>query len=190
MHSAQEINVDKVDNLFLITRGAIIPAICKLTPEQATAFMILGQSMESSAGDPSRAGQLKNEFFYDPFIAGSKAAHANLFYEVLKANPHIKCFLINTGGVGEGDGYHDISLRDSMGILDSLLRGGLEDWEESPGTGLMVPRAVRTVDDILMHPKKLYTTMEFEERQKALDSHRSQILDQFPGLNKRVAVVF
>ncbi len=190
MHSSRDINVERVDNLFLITRGAIIPAICKLTPEQETAFMILGQSMESSAGDPTRAGQLKNEFFYDPFIAGDKSAHANLFYDVLKANPHIKCFLINTGGVGEGDGYHDISLRDTMGILDSLLRGGLEDWEESAGTGLMVPRAVRTVDDILMHPKKLYTSAQFTERQKNLDAHRSQIMEQFPGLNKRVAAVF
>lgn len=190
MHSAQEINVGRVDNLFLITRGDIIPAISKLTAEQAAAFMILGQSMESSAGDPTRAGQLKNEFFYDPFIAGNKAAHANLFYEVLKANPHIQCFLINTGGVGEGEEYHDISLRDTMGILDSLVRGGLQDWEPSPGTGLVVPRAVRTVDDILMHPKKLYGATVFEERQRKLDEHRIKILEQFQGLDKKVAAVF
>jgi phosphoenolpyruvate carboxykinase (ATP) len=190
MHSSSDINVEKVDNLFLITRGSIIPAVCKLSAEQAAAFMILGQSMESSAGDPTRAGQLKNEFFYDPFIAGDKSAHANLFYEILKANPHIKCYLINTGGVGEGENYHDISLKDTMGILDSLVRGGLEDWEESIGTGLMVPRAVRTVDDILMHPRKLYSAGEFEERQKALDTHRAQYLEQFKGLDKRVASVF
>ena len=190
MHCSQDINVDRVDNLFLITRGAIIPAVAKLTAEQAAAFMVLGQSMESSAGDPTRAGQIKNEFFYDPFVAGDRTAHANLFYSILKANPHIQCYLLNTGGVGEGNEYHDIRLGDTMGILDSLIRGGLQDWEESMGTGLMVPRAVRTVDDILMHPKKLYGAFEFEERQKTLNRHRAEFLDQFPGLDKRVRAVF
>lgn len=190
MHAAGEINVERVDNIVLITRGSIIPAICKLTPEQAAAFMILGQSMQSSAGDPTQAGKIINEFFYDPFIAGDKTNHANLFYEILKENPRIKCFLINTGSVGEGDNFHDITLWDTMGILDSLLREGLQDWEESIGTGLMVPRAVRTVDDILMHPRKLFTASEFEDRQKKLDIHRAQFLEQLPGLNKKVRAVF
>ncbi len=35
--------------------------------------MVLGQSQESSAGDPTQAGQLKNEFFYDPFISGDRS---------------------------------------------------------------------------------------------------------------------
>ena len=152
--------------------------------------MILGQSMQSSAGDPTQAGKIINEFFYDPFIAGDKVKHANLFYDILKANPSIKCFLINTGSVGEGDNFRDIRLHDTMGILDSLVREGLQDWEESPGTGLMVPRAVRTVDDILMHPRKLYTAAEFEERQSKLDAHRAHVMEQFPGINPKVRSVF
>ena len=55
-----------------------------------------------------------------------------------------------------------------MAILDSLLRGGLEDWVDSP-TGFKVPRAIRYVDDIYLHPEKLYSTIEFEERQKELN---------------------
>ena len=190
MHTSREINVDKVDNLVLITRGSIIPAICKLTVEQAAAFMILGQSMQSSAGDPTQAGKIINEFFYDPFIAGDKVQHANLFYDILKANHHIKCYLINTGSIGEGENYHDIRLQDTMGILDSLIREGLQDWEPSAGTGLMVPRAVRTVDDILMHPRKIFTAAEFEERQAKLNQHRAQVMEQFPGLNPKVRAVF
>lgn len=185
MHTSREINVDKVDNLVLITRGSIIPAICKLTVEQAAAFMILGQSMQSSAGDPTQAGKIINEFFYDPFIAGDKVQHANLFYDILKANHHIKCYLINTGSIGEGENYHDIRLQDTMGILDSLIREGLQDWEPSAGTGLMVPRAVRTVDDILMHPRKIFTAAEFEERQAKLNQHRAQVMEQFPGSTRR-----
>ena len=124
MHAANDINAKRIDNLFLITRGNIIPAVAKLTHEQAAAFMVLGQSMESSAGDPTLAGTIKNEFFYDPFIAGDRSEHANLFYEILQHNPQINCYLLNTGWVGEGDSYKDIALADTMGILDSLLRGG------------------------------------------------------------------
>lgn len=83
-HASKDINVNKIHNIFIITRGNIIPAISKLAREQATAFMVLGQSMESSAGDPTQAGKIKNEFFYDPFVAGDKADHANLFYDILK----------------------------------------------------------------------------------------------------------
>ncbi len=149
MHASRDINVKRIDNLFIITRGSIIPAIAKLTPQEATAFMVLGQSMESSAGDPTQAGKIKNEFFYDPFVAGDKTDHANLFYDILTDNPNINCYLLNTGEIGEGAHYHDIRLEDTVVILDSTIRGGLEDWIESEATGLLVPKSVRLVDSIL-----------------------------------------
>ncbi|GAI56568.1 unnamed protein product, partial [marine sediment metagenome] len=43
MHASPYIDVDRVDNLILITRGPLIPAISQLTLEQATALMILGK---------------------------------------------------------------------------------------------------------------------------------------------------
>lgn len=190
MHTSRDINVEIVDNLFIITRGNIIPAISKLSPEQAVAFMILGQSMESSAGDPTLAGKIKNVFFYDPFIAGNKTDHVNLFYDVLKSNPHISYYLLNTGGIGERDRYHDISLQDIVGILDSVLRGGLEDWVESEVTGLTIPKSVRTVDSILMHPERLSSSAEFEERQKELFRQMAETLEKYPGLDKKIRAVF
>ncbi len=190
MHAGNDINAERVDNLFLITRGSIIPAIAKLTHEQAAAFMVLGQSMESSAGDPTQAGKIKNVFFYDPFIAGDRAEHANIFYDILKSNGHINCFLLNTGFVGEGHSYRDISLADTMGVLDSVLRGGLQDWELSAGTGLQIPCAVRQVDSILMRPEKLFSATDFETRQQALDQQRAEFMDRFPALNPKIRAVF
>ena len=122
MHTANDINARRIDNLFLITRGNIIPAVAKLTHEQAAAFMVLGQSMESSAGDPTQAGTIKNEFFYDPFIAGDRSEHANLFYDILQAMPRINCYLLNTGGVGEGrflQGHHAWPTRWASSIRSS-----------------------------------------------------------------------
>ena len=138
--------------------------------------------MESSAGDPTQAGKIKNEFFYDPFLAGDRAEHANLFYDILKSNAHINCYLLNTGWVGEGERYRDINLADTMGILDSVLRGGLEDYMISEGTGLPVPRSVRAVDSILMHPAKLYTHAEFERQQAALEQAACRFHRQIPRL--------
>ena len=167
MQASGHIDVERVDNLIMIARGPIIPAIAKLTPEQAVAFMILGQSMESSAGDPTQAGKLKSVFFYDPFMAGSKEYHARRFYEILKGLPHINCYVINTAGVGEGEGYQDIKLEHTMNIMDSLIREGLEDWVVSP-VGLKVPMSIRNVDSIYVHPEDLYSEEKFELRKREL----------------------
>jgi len=171
MHASPYIDVDRIDNLIIITRGPLIPAISKLTREQAAALMVLGQAMESSAGDPTQAGKIRSEFFYDPFVAGDLAEHANIFYEIIKGIPHLNYYLINTGGIGEGERYKDIRLEFTMSILDSLLRGGLEDWADSP-TGFKVPGAVRYVDDIYLHPEKLYSRTEFKEKQQELNKIR------------------
>ncbi len=177
MHASSYIDVDRIDNLILITRGPLIPAIARLTQEQAVALMILGQAMESSAGDPTKAGSIRSEFFYDPFVAGDRAEHANRFYKILRGLPHMNYFLLNTGGVGEGARYKEITLEHTMGILDSLLRGGLEDWIDSP-TGFKVPKAIRTVDDIYLHPERLYSRAEFEEKQKKLNRLRREAIEK------------
>jgi phosphoenolpyruvate carboxykinase (ATP) len=190
MHASPHIDVEAVDNIILITRGPTIPAICKLNLEQAAALMVLGQAMESSAGDPTQAGKIRTEFFYDPFIAGDRAAHANRFYDILQNLPHVNYYLINTGSVGEGYHFKDIDVGHTMSILDSLSRGGLEDWMDSP-SGFQVPASIRAVDDILVHPEKLYSVAEFEQKQKELNKIRYEAIEKVgSGLNPKVRKVF
>ncbi len=190
LHASQHIDVDRIDNIILITRGPIIPAISKLTLEQAVALMIVGQAMESSAGDPTQAGKIRSVFFYDPFVAGDRAEHANRFYEILKGLPHINYYLLNTGGIGEGSAYKDIKLEHTIAILDSLLRGGLDQWIDSP-TGFKVPRAVRMVDNIYFHPEKLYTKSEFEEKLRELNQIRRQKIQELgEKLHPKIRGVF
>jgi hypothetical protein len=77
-----------------------------------------------------------------------------------------------------------------MGILDSLLRGGLENWVVSP-TGFEVPRAIRTVDETYMHPEKLFSWYDFEKGQKELNNIRHKTLEKIgPSLNPCVQKVF
>ncbi|MBU4070431.1 MAG: phosphoenolpyruvate carboxykinase (ATP) [Nanoarchaeota archaeon] len=192
MHASKNINVDKVDNLFIITRGEIIPAIAKLSAEEATAYMVLGQSTESSAGNPELAGKIVNEFFYDPFIAGNRAEHANLFYDIIKRND-INCYLLNTGHIGDSrfGTYQKITLDVTLGILDSVLRGGLENiWSKSKETGLLVPKAVRTVDNEYFHPEKAFPLEKFRRKQGILKKQREEIIESYIGLNKKVREVF
>jgi phosphoenolpyruvate carboxykinase (ATP) len=190
MHASPSIDVEAIDNVVIITRGPIIPAISKLNLEQAAALMVLGQAMESSAGDPTQAGKIRTEFFYDPFVAGDRAAHANRFYDILQNLPHVNYYLVNTGSVGEGYHFKDIEVSHTMGILDSLFRGGLEDWVDSP-TGFKVPASIRAVDDILVHPERLYSQAEFEQKQKELNRIRYQAIEKIGGgLNARVRKVF
>ena len=177
MHASSFIDVEKVDNLILITRQPSMPALARLTVQQAAAFMVLGQAMESSAGDPTRAGRIRTEFFYDPFVAGSRAEHANLFYEILKGLPDMNYYILNTGAIAQGNSYFDIKLEHTLGVLDSLLRGGLEDWEDSP-TGLQVPAAVRAVDDIYFHPERLWSTSEFEDDMMEVNSFRRTAIEK------------
>ena len=152
--------------------------------------MILGQAMESSAGDPTQAGTIRSEFFYDPFVAGDLAEHANIFYEIIKGLPHLNYYLLNTGWVGEGMHWKDMHLEYTMGILDSLVRGGLEDWQNSP-TGFKVPKAIRVVDDIYVHPEKLYSASEFEEKQRNLNRVRYEAVAKLGSkLNPNVRKVF
>jgi phosphoenolpyruvate carboxykinase (ATP) len=188
MHASHKINVPRINNFVLITRNPIIPAISKLTPEQAIDLMIMGMAMESSAGDPTQAGKIKSVFFYDPFATGDRADHVNRFYEIVRHLPHINYYLINTGGIGEEERYKDITVRDTLAIFDSLIRGGLEEWKDSP-TGFKIPSAIWYVDEIFLHPEKLYSHTEFEEKQEKLNKIRQDAIkklgkDLHPHLRK------
>lgn len=95
------IDLDDVSFIFFITRReTIVPPVARLTPELAAAFFMLGESILTSAADPVRAGESVREVGTNPFIVGSKGEEGNIFYDILKRNPSMQCFLLNTGGFG------------------------------------------------------------------------------------------
>jgi phosphoenolpyruvate carboxykinase (ATP) len=152
--------------------------------------MVLGQAMESSAGDPTKAGTIRTEFFYDPFIAGDHAFHANRFYDIAQNLPEVNYYLMNTGSIGEGYHVKKIDVGHTMSILDSMARGGLEDWIDSP-SGFKVPTSIRTVDDIMVHPERLYSAAEFDAKQKELNKIRYEAIEKVgPNLNGKVKKIF
>ena len=80
----------------------VLPFISKLTPEQAAATFMLGESVETSAGDPTRAGESVRVVGTNPFLLGSPSDEGNWVYDFVSSNQDkVHCYLLNTGGVGE-----------------------------------------------------------------------------------------
>jgi ATP-dependent phosphoenolpyruvate carboxykinase len=97
---------------------------------------------------------------------------------------------MNTGSIGEGYHTKKIEVGHTMSILDSLSRGGLEDWVDSP-SGFKVPTAIRTVDDIMVHPERLYSVAEFDAKQKELNKIRYEAIEKVGlNLNNKVKKIF
>ena len=79
----------------------------------AAAFMVLGQSVESSAGDPTQAGKLKNEFFYEFVLDRAARQRFEPFYPGRVALGHLTA-------------YHGYSLFPLLGYLAPLGVYGFE----------------------------------------------------------------
>ncbi|MBE9547003.1 MAG: phosphoenolpyruvate carboxykinase [Proteobacteria bacterium] len=117
--ASKGLRADKLGYIIILTRNPLVNTVCKLTPEQATMQFIYGESTESTGGDPEQAGKFKRVFFLDPFIAGDRLEHAMIFHDIIKRN-NIKCYLANTGTIGEHD--QKVTLRQSLSAYNDILR--------------------------------------------------------------------
>jgi phosphoenolpyruvate carboxykinase (ATP) len=131
------VDLDSVDMIFFITRReTIVPPVARLSTEQAAAFFMLGESILTSAADPTKAGQSVREVGTNPFIVGSKGEEGNIFYEILKNNPGIECFLLNTGGFGGKSVDRKSWKMDDPEALDQLRRYLAHEKHPDVGTKL------------------------------------------------------
>lgn len=183
-----QIDLPKAHRIIFITRrNDIIPPVAKLNPAQAAAFFMLGESIETSAGDPTRAGQSKREVGTNPFIIGPEAEEGNRLLEILEANPDMQCYLVNTGSVG-GKGEcsgEKITIPTTTGIMKALARGGIQ-WAEDPDWGYQVAVAVPGVEMEKYDPRRYYTAEEYRALVDKLRRERRQWLAQFPGLKPEI----
>jgi len=108
-----EIDLSRMDQLFFITRNPLMPPVAKLDEEQAAVAFMLGESIETSAGDPARAGESIRVVGTNPFIIGSEGKEGNIFHELIDILD-IDCYVINTGYLGEKS--KDIGVTESVTI--------------------------------------------------------------------------
>lgn len=191
--------VDRCLIIFIIRRNTVVPLLAKLKPEQLAAAFMLGESVESSGGDPRRAGETINEVGTNPFIVGSEVEEGNRIYQMAMGNGgHMEAYLLNTGGVGElsrerpGGGREVArqcvhpSVSESAALLRAVLRNALE-WEREPDFGYLVPAS--TIEGIDIHaydPRRFYSAEERERLVQEVKRGRLAWLDQFPGLDPAI----
>ena len=179
-----DIDLPKANQIFFITRNPLTPPVARLTREQAAVAFMLGESIKTSAADPSAKGEPVREVGTNPFIVGPKDAEGNRFYEILEANPEIECFLLNTGKVGEGEGARKIQILETIAILRSLARHAIE-WKKDDLLRLEIPAKVEGVDIDDFAFSKYWTAAEIEKKLSILRQERKAWLDQFPKLDRR-----
>ena len=138
--AGEEIDLPTVDQVFFITRNPAMPPVAKLDPEQGAVAFMLGESVQTSAGDPSKAGERIRVVGTNPFIMGSEGEEGNRFRDLI-ADLDVECYVLNTGSVGG----KDVGVDDTVTLLREIARGTVE-WTHDETTDLTVPGAVPGMD--------------------------------------------
>jgi len=181
-----EIDLEKAHFIVFITRQHdIVPPVARLTPEWAAAAFMLGESVETSAGDPSQTGKSLRVVGTNPFIVGSEEEEGNIFLNILRNNPGIQCFILNTGKVGGPDRGQKITVRDSLKILEMIARTRII-WKRDEFWGYEVPIEIPGVDLSRFDLSTYYSEEEVEEHSENLKRERLEWLSDFSGLDRDI----
>jgi len=181
------VDLEKVDIIIFNTRrNDILPPVAKLNTVQAAATFMLGESIKTSAGDPEHAGESVRVVGFNPFIIGPKHIVGNKFLEILEKNPHIQCFVLNTGHIGDKD---KITVNDSSSIIKEIARNSII-WKKDPTWDYEIPVEVPGVETKKLDPINYYSMEEYQKRVIVLKEERKNYLAQFPELKKEIKEVF
>src|SRR6056297_973147 len=172
------IDLPSVDQMFFITRNPAMPPVAKLTPEEAAVAFMLGESVQTSAGDPNAAGESTRVVGTNPFIIGSEGGEGNRFRDLIN-NLDVDCFVLNTGRVGQVD----IGVEETVTLLRSIARGSV-DWERDGTSGLTVPTAVPGMDRDEFDVAKALP--DAESTLDELRNERERYLAQFDDLDSAI----
>ncbi|MBI2071098.1 MAG: phosphoenolpyruvate carboxykinase [Elusimicrobia bacterium] len=182
--SSDEINLNKVHKIFFITRrDTIVPPVAKLTPRQAAAYFMLGESIETSAGDPTKAGQPKHEVGFNPFIIGREDEEGKRIGDIIQANS-IECFLLNTGSLGKNGDQNlppkKITQQVSSKIIEMVSRNAISwtkdsDWGYE--TAVKVPDLSSWSADY--DPRRYYSSAAYQQLTQELKTERSEFLARY-----------
>lgn len=186
--TGEGIDLPKANKFVFITRrNDVVPVCARLTPEQAAAYFMLGESIETSAGDPTRAGQAKREVGTNPFIVGPEAEEGNRILAILSENPDMQAYILNTGSIGACDGSpgQKVSIRVSTEIMKQIAKEGIE-WETDPDWGYDVPTHVPGLNLEQYTPTSCYAPAKYEELVEKLRAERRAWLAKFPGLDPAI----
>jgi len=152
--------------LFITRRQDILPPVVRLTPEWGAAAFMLGESVETSAGDPTQAGKQLRVVGTNPFIVGSEEEEGNTFLS----------------GVDRGQ---KITVRDSVKMVEMIARDEIT-WKKDDFWGYEVPVGIPGEDLSRFDLGSFYTEEQIKELSEELKRERLEWLSQFPRLDKDI----
>lgn len=176
--AAPDIDCERADQVFFITRNPLMPPVARLTPEQAAVAFMLGESVETSAGDPDRAGESIRVVGTNPFIVGPEGEEGNRFADLMDETD-AECFVLNTGSVGS----RGIGVEDTIAILTAAARGEIE-WTHDDRLGFEVPERVpgMAIEEFRLAANH----EEYDEKLAALREERREYLAAFESLREEI----
>ena len=145
---------------------------------------MLGESIETSAGDPSKAGLPKHEVGFNPFIIGPENEEGKRLLEIVTSQ-NIEGYLLNTGSLGKGGNlpgrgakkiYKDVSSR----IILEIARGSIR-WAQDPDWGYAVAEEVPGIPDwsSQFSPNRYYPSGRYQELTQELKREREEFLTRY-----------
>ncbi len=164
--------IGPVNHLLILNRNDnIIPAVARLSQEQAAAFFMLGETQGTSAGGAAEEGRALRVPGTNPFYPHRDEQQANRFLELM-ASSSFDVFLLNTGRVGGKEGDPDskkVAIEHSGAIVKAIAEGTIR-WERDPDFGYDVAAELPGVEDAeLLQPRLLY------ERTGRADGYRGLV---------------
>jgi phosphoenolpyruvate carboxykinase (ATP) len=186
-------NVGPVDYLLILNRNEnLIPAVARLSQEQAAAYFMLGETTGTAAGGAAEEGKFLRVPGTNPFFPLPHGLQGNRLLELLDTHP-IQTYLLNTGRVGgtEGD---DRSKKVKIPHTSDCVLGiaeGTIAFERDPDFGYEVASEVPGLDDPeLLQPRRLYEREGRGEEYAALvdrlRSERVAHLQRFTELSEDI----
>jgi phosphoenolpyruvate carboxykinase (ATP) len=186
-------NVGPVDYLLILNRNEnIIPALARLTREQAAAYFMLGETTGTSAGGAAEEGKFLRVPGTNPFFPLPHGLQGNRLLELLDTHP-IETFLLNTGRVGGKAGDErskDVKIPHTSACVKAIAEG-TATFGEDPDFGYEVASAVPGFDDgELLRPSELYARQgradEYGAIVERLKQERVEHLQRFSELSEDI----
>lgn len=184
-NTSDRIDLPRVDILLFNMRRNDTPPVGRLvSPEQAAAYFMLGESTITSAEDPSRVGQAKRVVGFDPFIVDRPHTNGNRLLQILRNSPHIGCYVLNTGRVGGRDGLN-VTPEVTFRCIEALLRESLT-WRYDDILGYEIPESLPFEGGEAYDPYRHYSREEYAKAIGELRKERREYLRGFAGLAREV----
>ncbi|HEY3022519.1 MAG TPA: phosphoenolpyruvate carboxykinase (ATP), partial [Actinomycetota bacterium] len=185
--------IGSVDRLLILNWNEnIIPAVAKLSQEQAAAYFMLGETTGTSAGGKAEEGKFLRVPGTNPFFPLPHGLQGNRILELLASHP-IEVFLLNTGRVGgreDDERSKKVKIPHSSAVVRAIAEGTIA-WTEDPDFGYLVAEAVPGIDDPeLLQPRRLYERQrrqaEYADMVTRFKAERRAHLLGFPELSKGI----